>query len=146
MVALGKTWGVTPLDLRLRDAFPALYRPEQPYIGMAVYLRKAGCQEHRTPIHRRSIPAEIRVTLDCAADETQAKPSATPAPIPRETAAPTKAPAVSPASPAGTTAVEEAMPPASVRKKLEELQELRKSGLISEQEYQQLRSRVLDYF
>ena len=129
VMALGKTWGVTPLQLRVRDAFPALYRPEQPYIGMAVHLSKEGCAEFRMPIHRRSIPPEIHAELDCEATVV-AREAAPPAPEP----APAQAPAgAGPADP-------------GVRAKLQELEQLRKDGLVSEVEYQRLRARVLEYF
>jgi hypothetical protein len=129
VMALGKTWGVTPMRLRVRDAFPALYRPEQPYIGMAIHLSKEGCSEYRFPVHRRSIPTEIHAELACA-------------------------PAAQATTPAGTTAAEPvppAQPPAAaapkgVRAKLEELEQLRRDGLVSEEEYQRLRTRVLEYF
>jgi hypothetical protein len=131
VMALGKTWGVTPMRLRVRDAFPALYRPEQPYIGMAIHLGKEGCSEYRFPIHRRSIPTEIHAELDCAQATT---PAATPAAEPAPPAQP--APAQPPA----------AAPPKSVRAKLEELEQLRRDGLVTEDEYQKLRKRVLEYF
>jgi hypothetical protein len=129
VMALGKTWGVTPMRLRVRDAFPALYRPEQPYIGMAIHLGKEGCTEYRFPIHRRSIPTEIHAELDCAPAAQVTTPAATPATEPAP-----------PAQPPATVA------PKGVRAKLEELEQLRRDGLVSEDEYQKLRKRVLEYF
>lgn len=133
VMALGKTWGVTPMRLKVREAFPALYRPEQPYIGMAVHLGKAGCAEYRVPIHRRSIPAEIHAELDCEpavqAAEERARPSA----------APDSTPAPADATPAPGN-------PPGVRAKLQELEQLRKDGLVTEAEYQRLRQKVLEYF
>ncbi len=131
VMALGKTWGVTPLRLRVRDAFPALYRPEQPYIGMAVHLSKPGCAEYRVPIHRRSIPDEIHAELDCdpaVLVESNGKNSP---PAPAAEPAPADTP---PANPPG------------VRAKLQQLEQLRQDGLVSEEEYQRLRRKVLEYF
>jgi hypothetical protein len=138
-MALGKTWGVTPMRLRVKEAFPALYRPEQPYIGMAVHLSKEGCAEYRMPIHRRSIPAEIHAELDCEpevlqAAETAKAASPAPAPAPQPAPAETAPGETAPASPPG------------VRAKLHELEQLRQDGLVSEEEYQRLRKRVLEYF
>lgn len=128
VMALGKTWGVTPMRLKVREAFPALYRPEQPYIGMAVHLSKAGCAEFRVPIHRRSIPAEIHAELDCEPAVQAAGPSS-----------PAREPTQSPAR-------DEPMNPPGVRTKLQELEQLRREGLVSEEEYQRLRRKVLEYF
>ena len=128
VMALGKTWGVTPMRLKVREAFPALYRPEQPYIGMAVHLSKAGCAEFRVPIHRRSIPAEIHAELDCEPAVQAAGPSS-----PATEAAP-------------APARDEPMNPPGVRAKLRELEQLRKDGLVSEEEYHRLRKKVLEYF
>lgn len=129
VMALGKTWGVTPLRLKVREAFPALYRPEQPYIGMAVHLAREGCAEYRVPIHRRSIPAEIHAVLDCdpAVPITDTRP-----PIAEE--------------PAPATARDKSRNPPGVRTKLQELEQLRRDGLVSEEEYQRLRQKVLEYF
>src|SRR5690606_28420235 len=129
VMALGKTWGVTPMRLKVREAFPALYRPEQPYIGMAVHLGKAGCAEYRVPIHRRSIPAGIHAEVDW---EPAVKTAARADRAPPAVAAETKP------APAGN--------PPGVRTKLQELEQLRKDGLVSEEEYQRLRKKVLEYF
>lgn len=131
VMALGKTWGVTPLRLRVRDAFPALYRPEQPYIGMAVHLSKSGCAEYRLPIHRRSIPDEIHAELDCDPAVLVESSAKTTPPAPEAEPAPAETP---PANPPG------------VRAKLQQLEQLRKDGLVSEEEYQRLRKKVLEYF
>lgn len=128
VIALGKTWGVTPMRLRVREAFPALYRPEQPYIGMAIHLIKEGCAEYRFPIHRRSIPAEIQAELDC---DPAVQPAAT-KPAPNGPVPPAQRP------PATT--------PPDVRTKLQELEQLRRDGLVSQEEYQRLRNKVLEYF
>ncbi|MCW8875349.1 MAG: SHOCT domain-containing protein [Gammaproteobacteria bacterium] len=131
VMALGKTWGVTPLRLRVRDAFPALYRPEQPYIGMAVHLSKPGCAEYRVPIHRRSIPDEIHAELDCDPAVLVDSNGKTSPPAPAAEPAPADTP---PANPLG------------VRAKLQQLEQLRQDGLVSEEEYQRLRRKVLEYF
>ncbi len=131
VMALGKTWGVTPLHLRVRDAFPALYRPEQPYIGMAVHLSKPGCAEYRMPIHRRSIPDQIYAELDCDPAVLVESIGKTSPPTAKAEPAPSETP---PANPAG------------VRAKLQQLEQLRKDGLVSEEEYQRLRKKVLEYF
>lgn len=155
VMVLGKTWGVTPMRLQVKDAFPALYRPEQPYIGMAVYLRKDGCSEFRQPIHRRNVPTEIKAELDCEPGiNTEAAAPVAIAPAGNGTS-PTGVPAGVPAGvPVSPPAPKVVAPPAkpsisvtsSVRRKLEELEELHKAGLVTEQEYQQLRKRILAYF
>lgn len=146
VLIMGKSWGSTPLRLRLKQAFPALYRPEQPYVGMAIYLRKEGCNDYRQPLHRRSIPERIQVELDC---EAGVATTAAPAPVDEPATSAASRPAPDPAPAAATPAKRITAPPAnisSVRKKLAELDELREAELISEIEYRKLRKRVLEYF
>jgi hypothetical protein len=152
----GKKRGQTPRTLPLRDILPSLYRPEQLNLGSQIFLKLKGCETAQFPIQAHSVPAKIHANLECneiasaetpasAAAATQSHSNAEASSLPVKEASPPSVtlggPAAQPNSPEGP-----AFEFATVRKKLQELNELHEEGLISDAEYERLRRRVLEYF
>ncbi len=118
----GAELGVTPLEIvpgnHFRSGFVGLsYR----YTG-TLSLKKAGCEPWSTEVNDYILSKDVHATLKCDA----AAPAAEPAVLP---------PGPAPAAPHGTDPYVE---------RLERIESLHKKGLISDEEYRQLRARILE--
>lgn len=116
---MGEKVGVTPMAVDLSAIFPVAYAPEKQALYGAVELRKPGCRNSTNAITTQTISKGLRVTLECEG-----------------------------AAPAGSTATKsativDAPPKADVEARLRKVRELREKGLISEQEEQAARQRIL---
>lgn len=121
--AEGAELGPTPLEIMPGDHFRSgfvgfSYR----YYGKLT-LKKAGCETWSTEVNDNLLSKDVHAKLKC-------DPNFQPAPAP---AAGNPSAATS-GSPSGDQAVE----------RLERIETLRKKGLISEEEYKQLRTRILE--
>lgn len=118
VMVMGQDRGMTPLTLPVTAVFPARYPPEQVDLYGRITLLKDGCAEYTATVDNRLLGRGLRAQLDCAAS--------TP-----------------PAAPPGmeTTAPAAARAPAQ---RLRMLDDVYKEGLISDEEYRQLRQRILD--
>ena len=123
---MGKQQGTTPAHLPVSQVFPQVYRPDDQALYGQVRLVKDGCDPLTVAVSTSAVAAGIDAKLVCA--ETAAAMPVTPTASPRTSSATVTAP----------------RPSASARARLVELKELRQDNLISEQEYQRLRQRVLD--
>lgn len=152
----GKKRGQTPRTLPLRDILPSLYRPEQLNLGSQIFLKLKGCKTAQFPIRAHSVPANIHADLECSEVASAKIPASTPAATEPPSSAEAPSFPVKEASPPSATLDQPAAQPktpegsavefATVRKKLQELNELHEEGLISDAEYERLRRRVLEYF
>jgi hypothetical protein len=112
--AAGKRIGVTPLVLRQQDVFPVVYPPEQQDAYGTLLLTKEGCRDHTVRVNNAVIRKGVDVKLDCGQAEL-AKPQA---------------------------GVPGASPP-PIKERLLRLNELRDQGLITEEEYREIRGKIL---
>jgi hypothetical protein len=135
VLVMGKSRGRTPLDVPMKEVFPVTYSPFKYELRGKVELVREGCDPVTVPVGSRS---EIRAELRCreplpAVPETPSPSEAgSAAATPAKAAAPIEAPEAPPAE------------PPQARERLLRLKELREEGLISEEEFQQLRRRVLE--
>lgn len=113
--AAGKTVGVTPLVVRQRDVFPTAFDQGEERMYGTIELRKEGCRDNVVRVNTSVVAKGIHVMLDCG----QAKP-APPAAAPSEAGSPTP------------------------RERLLRLQELRDQGLVTDEEYREIRKRILE--
>lgn len=127
---MGKREGVSPGTFPSSLIFPRQYKQEDIGLYGRVRLVKEGCESVMLPVSTQALGSRMRVKLNCAAP---APVVAQPAPVMALPAA-QQAPLAAPAPALPTTAKE----------RLLRLEELRRDGLISEEEYQALRKRVLD--
>lgn len=116
----GAELGATPLAIvpgnHFRSGFAGLsYR----YVGK-LSIKKAGCDTWTTDVNDAILAKDIHARLKC-------DPNYQPA-----------AAAPSPSTPAGTATGDQTI------ERLERIESLRKKGLISEEEYKQLRGRILE--
>lgn len=122
---MGKRVGTTPGTFPVSLVFPAQYKPEDIGLYGRVRLVKEGCESVMRPVSTEALSSKMKVKLNCAA---AAAPQAAPAAYRSPQANPAAAPAV----------------PATAKERLMRLEELRREGLINEEEYRSLRKRVLD--
>lgn len=130
--AMGSKVGVTPLTLDQDVVFPLTYPIEKQALYGVVELRKAGCADARQGVSTRALARGIHVRLDCgeaaAAEKTaprQMQPAPTPVPASGQV----------PPAPKETSGIE---------LRLRQVKDLRDKGLITEQEAQEIRRRILD--
>jgi hypothetical protein len=113
--AAGKRVGVTPLSVRQQDVFPVVFPPEAQDAYGTLVISKEGCRDHTVRVTNAVISKGVNVKLDCGQAEL-AKPK----------------PAGSPGS-----------PPPSIKERILRLNELREQGLITEEEYREIRGKIL---
>lgn len=112
--AAGKRLGVTPLTVRQQDVFPVVYPPEQQDAYGTLLLTMAGCKEQTVRVSNAVIRKGVNVKLDCGEAEL-AKPQG-------------GAPGA---------------PPTTIKERLLRLNELHDQGLVTEEEYREIRRKIL---
>lgn len=112
--ASGKQVGVTPIVVSQQDVFPVVYAPEQQDVYGTLLLTKDGCKDHTVRVNNAAIRKGVGVKLDCG-QANLAKP---------QTGTP------------GT-------PPPPIRDRILRLNELRDQGLVTEEEYREIRGKIL---
>ena len=133
---MGKRAGTTPGTFPTSLVFPAQYKPEDIGLYGRVRLIKEGCESVMLPVSTQAIASKMKIKLNCVA----AAPAALVVPVAAPAAHP--APQAAPIIPAMAAPAPEV--PATARERLLRLEELRRDGLINEEEYRSLRKRVLD--
>ncbi len=137
---MGKKTGVTPITVSERDIYPVSYAPEtEKYYGK-IMLRKEGCKEFSRRLTRSNVYEGLTAKLDCgtrAANEQvpdqlpEAQPPLAPAPAPARTPYP--------GDPAASSDV-----PAQQLEQLRTLQRLQEEGVLTDEEEENLRKRILN--
>jgi hypothetical protein len=137
---MGKREGVSPGTFPASLIFPRQYRQEDIGLYGRVRLVKEGCESMMLPVSTQALASRMKVKLNCAAPAPAPAPIASqPHPVPVASPEAYRAPQVAPASTPAPAAM-----PSTAKERLLRLEELRRDGLISEEEYQTLRKRVLD--
>jgi hypothetical protein len=113
--AMGKDIGVTPLDIRQRDVFPATYSPEQQPLYGIIVIRHAGCRDYTQHVDIVAYRNGIKAKLECGEQK--------PAEVPR---------------------AEQRDEKPSIEKRLQLLKELQDKGLVAEDEVKATRRRILE--
>lgn len=112
--AAGKELGVTPLTVRQQDVFPVVYSPDQQDVYGTLLLVKEGCKEQRVRVSTAVIRKGVNVKLDCGqAELAQPQAGGTGAPLP------------------------------TIKERILRLNELHEQGLVSAEEYQEIRRKIL---
>ncbi|MBI5576786.1 MAG: SHOCT domain-containing protein [Deltaproteobacteria bacterium] len=114
VTAAGKRIGVTPLVIRQQDVFPVVFPPENQDAYGTLVISKEGCKDHTVRVTNEVIRKGVNAKLDCGQSEL-VKPRA-------------GAPAA---------------PPPAIRERLLRLNELRDQGLITADEYKEIRAKIL---
>jgi len=149
---MGRHAGITPTVINERDIYPFSYDPANEALYGMVLLRKNGCEEYTRRLTRSDISDGFSAVLVCV-DNTAAparQPSAEPD-VPPQVEASQLAAAVAVTTMSGETSKSQAetethqqsMPEQRLQQ-LKVLQQLHDEGLISDQEEQSLRKRILD--
>ena len=121
----GAELGVTPLEImpgdRFRSGFSGLsYR----YLG-TLSIKKPGCETWSTEVNDYVLSKDVHADLKC---DPNFKPATESAPVSGNPSDTTSAP----------------VPGDQATERLERIETLHKKGLISDEEYKQLRARILD--
>lgn len=114
---MGKMAGITPVVIDSNSVFPAAYLPEDERDYGHITLTHEGCSDKKIKISARMISDGLKASLDCSVKE---EPVIDVPPV-----------------------VEKNVVEKSLNQRLKELQALKDEGLISEPEYQEIRSRIL---
>jgi hypothetical protein len=134
VLASGRQIGTTPLTIVPDEAFPPRFVGGSYRAVGDLVIEKPGCERYRKKVNDFVLSRDISVKLKCDPSAMQA-PAATSAP------ATTSAPNAAPRPPAASAA------PAgsgNVRQRLKALEGLKRDGLITEQEYNTIRQRILN--
>jgi hypothetical protein len=115
---MGKLAGTTPVAIDSANVFPVVYQPDDAQDFGYITLTHRDCSDKKIKISTRMISDGLKVSLDCLTKE--------------------EAPIADISLQAKKHVVER-----TVNQRLKELQALKDEGLISELEYQQIRSRIL---
>lgn len=121
VIANGEVLGTTPLDIDPDELFPARFKGYQWEREGTLRFERAGCKPQSLPVNNESVKRSVRIDLDC-------EPGAA---------------AMVPKPPAAESVQ---APTASALERLEELNVMKQRGLISEEEFQRMRQRVIDRF
>ncbi len=136
VLADGKAVGVTPMEMYADEHFPAQWTGWGYERQGKLTFERVGCETKTLDVDTELMSRSIRVKLECDPNQTYIQaPVQLQAPVHRDV-------------PSGGAAAEIPIKkgPVGAAERLEELNELRDRGLISEEEYQALRRRVLDRF
>lgn len=123
VVVMGQELGTTPMTVPVKAVFPSSYPPEQEALYGRITLKKDGCADYVTTVSGKVLSRGIKAELDCGV---------------------VKAPAATPIQAAEPPSPAPAAPSHSPSQRLRQLDEVYKQGLISDDEYRQLRQRILD--
>ena len=118
--ANGDKLGETPLKVNIDKSFPATWVPGENYgivyrVSGKLTVEKSGCDDYAIPVSPTAPADDVNVTLVCREE--------TPAPVPAEPATP--------------------VIPETIKQRLEKLEKLYRDGVISTDEYNQHRNRIL---
>ena len=125
VMADGAELGVTPLTFNPSDVFRASFTGggdgllAYRYTGKLI-VKKAGCKDSVTEVDDNILSKDMHIKLECDPDYRPPAAPVVSAPKPRQ------------------------VMPASAEERLQRMDALHKKGLISDDEYRQLRQRVLD--
>lgn len=122
VLVMGRDMGMTPQTIPVKAVFPAAYPPEQESLYGRITLQREGCKDYVATVSGKVLSRGLDVQLDCDATAQPATPTA----------------AVT-----GPTQVTEPAP-VSASQRLRQLEDIHRQGLISDEEYRQLRQRILD--
>lgn len=136
---MGESVGETPLTINQKDLFPTVYDQSKQALYGAILFKKSGCEDLSQPVGMNAGGTGIKAKLVCEGQPLiQEKVVQTP--TPEETNTPTNAETSQQASKPTVSK----QPSRPVKQRLLNLQDLRESGLLSEEEYLKIRQRILD--
>lgn len=158
---MDKNLGETPLRITQQQIYPAAYDPAQQQRYGEILIKKKGCRDYRKRISYRDFNQGLTVELDCGdIAETHPLPShsstlAAPRPATGRHASEAVAPnaaqpvtaqdSTSEQGPAETNAKANGhQRDRTIKQRLIRLDNLKRDGLISEEEYRQARERILE--
>lgn len=146
---MGKAIGETPIMIPQQQLYPAGYDADNQQLYGTLLIRKAGCRDLRKRIRYQDFDTGLSVKLDCDAAPTSLGQDRTAPTRGADSAPGSETPTQTIATPrhADMTGTDEAgRQPAEItlKQRLIRIEELKRDGLISDEEYRQVRKRILD--
>ncbi len=130
--------GQTPLELTQQMLYPNTYSQDKAHLYGVITLKKSGCQDYTQRVSSRNIARGLDAQLECNTDGVDIKAaSSNPAPVSTQQTDTTTTIPEKPLSSAPATE-------SSAKQRLLRIDQLKEEGLITEQEYQAVRQRILD--
>ncbi|MEW8497893.1 MAG: PEGA domain-containing protein [Candidatus Thiodiazotropha taylori] len=139
--------GVTPLEVTQNQLYPAAYDAGKADLYGKIVIRKPACEPFSQRIKYQDFPKGLQARLNCSDGAQPSKGSATAetAPAPQQSSQPVAAPPPEQRTkPVQSTLAETQPANPSIKARLQRLDNLRSEALISEEEYQAARKRILD--
>jgi hypothetical protein len=133
--ASGRDIGSTPLTMVPDEVFPPRFVGGSYRATGDLKIERAGCKPFSQNVNDRALAKDISVKLEC--DPAALAAESRPAP-----AKPSMPTAVAPMAPAPSEGA--AGRGADIKQRLQTLEDLRKDGLVTDQEYRTIRKRILD--
>ena len=141
MYIMGNHAGTTPMMIGEQDIYPISYDTGNEALYGKVLLRVEGCESYSKRLTRSDIRDGLTAILTCTAEQDAPPPSATTHSV--EVAAVAVA-AQAPVESLAESAANRDHPPEQRLQQLKVLQQLLDEGLISDEEEEDLRKRILD--
>ena len=135
---MGEPVGETPLSIKQKDLFPAVYDQSKQDLYGTILFKKTGCEDLSQPVGMNAGGTGINAKLVCEGQPLTQEKAVQAAPVEEP-----KAPNVETQRQTSKQTVAK-QPSHSVKQRLINLQDLRDSGLVSEEEYLNIRQRILD--
>lgn len=135
---MGDLLGETPLVINQRDLFPTVYDQSKQDIYGTILFKKTGCEDHSQPVGMHAGATGINAKLVCEEESLAQEKAVQTIPLEETLILDTATPEKERAQPVPK------QPSGSAKQRLMNLQDLRDSGLISEDEYHNIRQRILD--
>lgn len=155
--ANGAEIGTTPLTIRPGEVFQARFTSGSGdsggiiafrYVG-TLMVRKPGCKDFTTQVNDNILASDIQVKLECDPAYTPAStnaiaPDQAPAAPAKPQAVPAKTQTIAPSQAPATQERQPDLTAGDAEQRLLRIDALHNKGLLSDEEYQTLRKRVLD--
>ncbi|MCU7868823.1 MAG: PEGA domain-containing protein [Candidatus Thiodiazotropha sp. (ex Lucinoma borealis)] len=155
---MDKPVGETPITISQQQIYPAGYDPTNQKLYGSLAIKKAGCQDFKKRIRYQDFNQVLTAKLQCG--ETPKRQSLQPSSTDRVISTPIETPTSMSESMPNTTATQRTAPEQSaeaekakgneeqrsftIKQRLQRLDNLKHEGLITEEEYQQVRRNILD--
>ena len=140
LYVMGNHVGTTPMTISEQDIYPTSYKAETEKFYGKVFLLKTGCEEYSKRLTRADIKSGLTARLVCSTGEAvTTSPQSPGTPATPSSAAPVLAPTPQAAYQADQESLSERK-----LKQLKSLLQLLDEGLMSREEEERLRRRILD--
>ena len=135
---MGDLVGETPLEIDQRDLFPTVYDQSKQDVYGTILFKKRGCEDSNQPVGMNAGATGIKAKLVCEEQPLVQEKAVQTVPLKKTKIPETQTPQIERSQPVYIQSS------GSAKQRLISLQDLRDNGLISEDEYINIRQRILE--